>query len=193
MSLVDILSLEGLLLTLIHDRILTLRLVSRKIMMALESNICIKLNLCISDSGVEGLTAAFLTRWQGRVCLSCNCQWMCNSRWFKEVRMALLLGQLRPLGRLSLSVEGPDLLPLVETLVGIGTAIRKLDICYCGYSEELIAAAASLASLGDALTMGINVYGIDCGGRQMSLWLRLLAPSIRISSVAFRSCEQPLP
>jgi len=191
MSLAKALSIDGLLPTMIQHQILKLRLVSREIMMVLESNTCLQINLRINDSGVKGLTAGFLKRWHGRVNLQCSCPWNPDSRWFKEVRDALLLGQLRPLNLLNLSVRGHDLIALGEMLSSLsekGPAILQLKITYRGNGEELLAAAAPLASLGQTLTMRISVLGTDPAGSTMSLWLqRLLTSSININSISLRS------
>ena len=188
MTLADILSMDGLHLvsTLVQDRILTMRLVSRKVMMALESNIFTNIHLHINDVGVDNLTSNLLKRWHGRVHLCCTRPWNTDSRWFKEVRKALFSGQLRPLSLLSLSVSGKDLHPLVKLLVGIRPAIQQLEIDYRGDGAELLAAAAPLASLGRALTMKISVEGKD---RLMSSWLPcLLSSSIKIKTMSLRSC-----
>jgi hypothetical protein len=193
MSLADILSSDGRLLAVIQDRILMLRLVSREIMTALERNIGLQINIRMNDSGVECLTAAFLKKWHGSLYLHCICPWDPDSRWFKEVRDALLLGQLRPLNLLSLSVKGRALIPLVETLLKIGPAIRQLEITYSGNRAELLAAAAPLASFGHTLTMKISFEAKAPAGRKMTVsqTVRLLASNINISSISFRS-SQPL-
>jgi hypothetical protein len=192
MRLADILSLDGLhrISTVVQDRILTLRLVSRKIMMALESNVFINIHLHINDAGVDHLTSNLLTRWHGSVHLYCTRPWNPDSRWFKEVRDALSFGRLRPLSRLSVSVLGNNLHPLVESLVGITpAAIKQLEIDYRGDGAVLLAAAGPFAALGSALTMKISVEGTDHGAKQISSWLQhLLKSSIRIKSISFRSC-----
>jgi len=193
MSLADILSLDGTLPNMMQDRILLLRLVSREIMMALETNISLQINLRINDSGDKNLSAEFLKKWHGGVHLHCSCPWNPEGRWFKEVADALLLGQLRPLNLLSLSVEGRYLIPLVRTLSEIGPAIRQLEITYRGNRADLLAAAAPLAALGHTLTTNIYIEGKEPAGRMMTWWLRrLLASSINISSISFRSSSPSL-
>ena len=190
MALVDIISMEGLPLTLtmIQDRVLQLRLASRKIMIALESNRSIKIKIRINESGMENLTAAFLQRWHGKIHLECTNPCTASSRWFKEVRYALLSARLRPLILLSLTVKGNDLNPIVEALGGMGTAIQQLELAFFGNCTELLAASASIASFGPALTIKISVKDNDPGGHKMSLLLNhLVETSIRISSVSFRS------
>jgi hypothetical protein len=191
MSLAEALSLDGLLATMIQDQILTLRLVSREIRMALESNACLHIDLRINDSGVESLTAGFLKKWHGRVHLQCSFPWNPDSIWFKEVRDALLLGQLRPLNLLKLAVHGRHLIHLCEMLSSLSekgpAAIRQLEITYSGNGEQLLAAAAQLALLGHTLTMSISVLGNDPAGRTMYLWLQhLLASRINIKSISLR-------
>ena len=186
MSLADILSLDGILPAMIENRILMLRPVSRNVMMALESNIYLHIKLRIKYSGVKGLTA-FLKRWHGSVHLHCFLPWNPDDSWFKEVSDALLLGQLRPLELLKISVEGCQLIPLTENLSKIGPAIRRLEITFIGNGAQLLAAAAALASLGNTLTMKLTVLGEDHAGRMMSLWLqRLLASNINIDSISLR-------
>jgi hypothetical protein len=186
MSLADILSLDGMLSTMIQNRILMLRPVSRNIMMALESNICLQVKLRIIYSGVTCLTD-FLKRWHGSVLLHCSWFWNPDDRWFKEVRDALLLGQLRPLKLLNLSVEGCHLIPLTENLSKIGPAIRQLELTCIGNGAQFLAAAAALASLGNTSTIKLTVLGDDHAGRMLSLWLqRLLASNIIIDSISFR-------
>ena len=140
-SLAKILSLE-LLPTMIQDRILMLRLVSRLTKTALESNASIPVNLRINDSGVDGLTAGFLKRWSGDVRLHCTRRWYPTSRWLREVRDALVSGQLKPLGLLSLSIEGHDLPPLFEMLVEIGLLSgswksHAVDMAHCLIAWQL--------------------------------------------------------
>ncbi len=190
MSLVEIFSLElPIILALVQDHVLQLRLVSKRVMMAIESNCFMNLKIRISAAGMENLSADFLQRWEGGVRLECKHQCTRDSRWFNTVKDALLSARLRPLRLLSLSIKGHDLHSLVETLVEIGTAIQQLEITYIGNFTELLAAAASIASLGHALTMKICVEGSrDTGGHQLSLWLQhLVASSIRINSISFRS------
>ncbi len=140
---------------------------------------------------MENLLADFLLRWSGRVQLECKHPCTPDSIWFNTVKDALLSARLRPLSLLSLSIRGNDLHSLVETLVVIGDAIQQLEIAYVGNGEGLLAASAPIAviaSLGHALTMKISVESSDPEGRQMSLWLhRLVASSIRINSISFRS------
>jgi hypothetical protein len=188
-SLLSIFSLElPIIAALVEDRVLELRLVSKTMMMALESNSSMNINIRISVAGMENLSADFLRRWNGRLQLECRRPCAPDSGWFKSVRDALLSGRLRPLSLLSLSISGNNLHPFVETLVLIGTAIQQLEISYLGNCEELIAAAPPIASLGHALTMKISVRGSDPGGRQASLWLQcLVASSIIICSLSFRS------
>ena len=144
--------------------VLQLRLVSKKILMALKSS---------SSMDIKIRNSVPRTR---------------DSRWFNTVKDALLSARLRPLSLLSLSIRGNDLHSLVETLVVVGTAIQQLEITYLGNGKELLAAVAPIASLGNALTMKISVEGSDRDGRQMSLWLQhLVASSIRINSISFRS------
>jgi hypothetical protein len=181
--LADILSLE-LLPIMIQDRILMLRLVSRTTLTALESNASIPVNLRIKNSG---LTAGFLKRWCGDVRLHCTHRLHPGSRWFREIRDALVTGQLKPLGLLSLSIEGYDLLPLIEMLVEIGPAIRQLEITYRGNGTELLAVAAPLASLGRTLAMNISVQGKDSAGTMSSWMHRLLDSNITINSLTLRS------
>jgi hypothetical protein len=188
MSLLDdILSLDGLLALnpMVQDRLFDLRLLSRKTKMALESNLSLNINIRINDAGVEGLTANFLQKWNGSLHLYYTHPWKPGSRWFQEVRDALALSRLRPLRLLSLSVEGSNLHPLVGMLVGIESAIQKLELSYRGNGTELIFAAAALGSLGRALTMEISVEGSDRGGSQTSAWTQL-ASTIRISSISLR-------
>ena len=173
-------------LALVPDHILKLRLVCKRIKLALESNVNINISICINKAGVEGLNAAFLQRWCGRVQL--HCTHLCNlrSRWFREVRDALVLDRLRPLSLLSLSVEGRNLFPLVEKLVGMGPAIQELQLNYIGNNTELLAAAALLATIGRALTMKISIDRCGPRGGQPHAWLQQLS-SIRIKSISFRS------
>ena len=190
MTLVDIISIDGLPLTLtmIEDRVLQLRLISRKMMTALESNYSMNIKIRINDAGVNNLSAAFLQRWHGRIYLECT--YPCNSdiRWFREVTYALLSARLRPLSQLGLAVYGGDLRSVVETLVGIRTAIQQLEIVFDGDGKELLAASAPISSLGHALTLKLSILGSDPGGRQTSLWLQhLVSSSIRISSISFWS------
>jgi hypothetical protein len=195
MPLDDILSLDALhiILTLIQDRVLQLRLVSRKIKMALESNIFLKINIHINDAGVEGLKVGLLNKWRGNVCLHCTRPWKPGSRWFQVVSDALLLGRLRPLSLLSLSVQGHNLLPLVQTLVGIGPIIKQLEVAYRGNGAEILAAATTIASLRHILTMKISVERNDPDDSQPIFWLhRLLASSVRINSLSVRSVCYPL-
>ena len=194
MSLADIFSLDlPLILALVQDRLLQLRLVSKTIMLALESHPSIEIKIRINVAGMENLSVDFLQRWNGRMQLECEHKCTPDSRWFNTVRDALLSARLRPLSLLSLSISGNDLHSLVETFIVMGTAIQQLEIAYLGNGEELLAASARIASLGHALTMKIFVEGRDPGGRQTSLWLqRLAASSIRINSISFRSVP-PLP
>jgi hypothetical protein len=190
MLLSAILSLDlvNLALPRVADCVLKLRLVSREIMSALESNPWLIFNIRIKDTGVDNFDADFLQRWHGNICLHCKHPCNLGSRWFKEVSDALLSDRLRPLSLLSLSVEGGNLHPVVKTLAAIGPAIQQLEIAYSGNGAELLASAAPIASLGHALTMIISVQGSDPGGRQTSLWLHhLLESSIRISCISFRS------
>jgi hypothetical protein len=117
MSLADILAL---MFVPCQDHILKLRLVSRTIKVALESNILITINICINDIGEKDLKADFLQKWLGKVQLYSNRPWKSTSRWFNEVKSALLSGRLRPLSLLSVSVEEDSLNPLLEMLVQIG-------------------------------------------------------------------------
>ena len=189
MSLVDIVALElPLILDLVQARVLQLRLVSKRIMVALELNSSMNIKFRISVAGMKHLSADFLRRWNGRVQLGCEHPCTPDSRWFNTVKDALLSTRLRPLSLLSLSIRGNHLNSLVETLVLMGTAIQQLEIAYRGVGEELLAAATPIASLGRTLTMKISVEDRDRGGRQASLWLqRLVASSIRIDSISFRS------
>ena len=175
-------------LNLVQDRVLLWRLVSKSMMMALETNSSMNIKIQISVAGVEHLSADFLRRWNGMVQLECKHPCTPESRWLSTVKNALLSARLRPLSLLNLSIRGNDLHPLVNTLVELRTAIQQLGIAYLGNGKELLSAAAPIASLGHALTMKISVEGSDPGGRQMSLWLqRLAASSIRINSISFRS------
>jgi hypothetical protein len=192
MSLVvDIFSLEfPLLLELVQDRVLQMRLVSKQIMQALESNSSMKIKIRISVAGMEKLSADFLRRWEGRVQLECKYPCSCGSRWFNTVKDALVSARLRPLSLLSLSIRGNNLHSLAEMLVLMGTAIQQLEIAYLGNGEELLAAAAPITSLGHALTMKISIEGSDLGGRNMTVWLeRLVTSSIRINSLSLRSVD----
>ncbi len=183
--------MDGLPLILVQDRILQLRLVSRQIMIALESNFYLSIKIRINAAGVENLTAGFLQRWNGRIHLECRHPWTPGSKWFTALRDAFWVSRRRPLGLLSLLVMGKDLHPLVETLVGIGTAIQQLEITYLGNGTELLAAAAAFANLSPALTMNIYLEGRDPGGSQMSLWWQhLVASSIRIKSISYRSVQK---
>ena len=173
---------------MVQNRVMHLRLVSKTIMMALQSNSSLNVKFRINAAGMENLSTDFLEKWRGRIQLECKLPCTSDSRWFNTVRYALLSARLRPLSLLSLSISGKDLHSLVETLVVMGTVIQQLEIAYLGNGEELLAAAAPIASLGHALTMKISVQGEDPGGRQMSLWVkRLIASSIRIISLSFRS------
>jgi hypothetical protein len=164
-----------------------LRIVSRPTLTALETNSSIPVNLRINNSGVDYLTAGFLRRWCGDVRLHCTRLWQPGSRWFREVRDALVTGQLKPLGLLSLSVDGYNILPLIEMLVEIGPAIRQLEITYHGNGTELLAVAAPLASLSRTLAMNISVQGNDSAGTISSWMRRLFESSIKINSLSFRS------
>jgi hypothetical protein len=188
MSVLDLFSLElPRLAPLVEDRVLELRLVSKTMMMVLESNSSLHINIRISAAGMENLTADFLLRWNGMLQLECRRPCTPDSGWFNTVKDALLSARLRPLSLLSLSISGHNLHPFVETLVVIGTAIQQLEISYLGNCKELLAAAAQIASLGHALTMKISIEG-DPRFRQASLWLpRLVASSIIICSLSFRS------
>ncbi len=195
MSLADILSWEGIqqvLTPVIQERVMKLRLVNRKVMVALESNPVLIINVRISHAGVKGLSAEFLQRWKGSVHLHCKLLWEPGSRWLKEVRDALASDRLRPLSLLSLSVGEKHLHPLVNELVGIGPAIHQLEIAYRGHGAELHHAAEPLASLGCALTMKISAQGMDQGGAQTTSWLRhTLASSISIVSLSLRYLTLP--
>ena len=189
-SLVDVLSLDGLDLAmpLVQDRVLQLRLVSRKIMLALESNLSIKLNLRINNAGAESFTALFLQRFHGTVQLRCALPWIPSIKWFDEISKALALGRLRALRLLRMSVEGHNLLPLVEILVGLVPAVQELEIAYRGNCAAILAAAAPIASLGHALTLKISILGFDFRGHEESLLLQhLRVSSVRIDSASFRS------
>ena len=191
MPLLNVLSLDGMhhiLSKVVEDRILKLRLVSRDFKEALETNASLKINIHISDTGLESLMADFLQRWQGSLYLHYRLRgWTPNSKWFKEFRDALALGRLRPPSLLSLSVDEGNLIALVETLMMIPTRIQQLRIWYRGNGAELIAASASLASLGSTLTMEISVLEKDCGGRQTSAWLQQLEASrINLCGISFR-------
>ncbi len=197
MSLHDIMLLDELhlsLTTMIQDRMLTLRLVSKEFMTALESNSLININLRINDAGVAGLTADFLKKWHGKLHLHCTRPWDPKSKWFKEVSDALLFGRIRPLNLLGLSVCGNNLRQLVEKLLIVGPAIKQLEIDYHGDGSDLIAAAALFASLGHTLTVKISVQGIDHKGRQMASWLQLLlASNIRVESLSLWSVVNSSP
>jgi hypothetical protein len=188
MPLADILSLDGPLLSmaLVQDSLLELRLVSREVMVALESNTGLKICIYVNDTCVGSPMVEFLQKWRGSVHFHCACPWNCESRWFKEVRDALISDQLRPLS-LSLSVERNDLHSLGKALVGIRHAIRQVEITYSGYDTYLLAAAESIASLGHTLAMNISVQH-DRGAGRTFMWLQhLLASSITIKSISFRS------
>ena len=191
--LAAVVSLDGISLAWprVADCVLKLRLVSRSIMSALESNPSLKINLRITMTGEKNLTAShglnFLSRWHGNVCLHCTRPWNPCNRWLTAVSDALLSGRLRPLSLLSLSVEGKNLPPLVESLAELGPAVQQLEITYCGDVAELLAAATNIASLGQALTMKISVKESDPVGRQTCMWLQhMLASGIGISSISFR-------
>jgi hypothetical protein len=194
MSLLDIFSLDlPLILALVQDRVLHLRLVSKEIMMVLESISSLMIKIRINIAGMENLSADFLQRWNGRIQLECKLPCTPECKWFNTVRDALLSSRLRPLSLLSLSISGNNLHSLVESLVVIGTAIQQLEIAYVGNGEELLAAAAPIASLGHALTMNISVQDSDPEARQTVLWLQRLAlSSIRINSISFRSAPSSL-
>jgi hypothetical protein len=152
--------------------------------MALQSNSCLKINFCISNVGVVGLKPEFLQRWKGSIHIYCTRKWTPESKWFEEVRDALFLSRLRPLGLLALSVQGHNLLPLVHALVGIESAIAQLQITFCGEGKQINAAALPLAALGCALTM--DIFFEEHRGGQVSAWLQnLLASNIRI--ISYRS------
>jgi hypothetical protein len=189
MALVGIFELP-VISALVQDRWLQLRLVSKEIMLALESNpfTCIKIR--INVTGMEHLSADFLQRWNGRVQLECKHPCTISSRWFNTVKNALLSARLCPLSLLSLSIRGNDLHPLVETLLVMGTTIQQLKISYLGNGKDLLDNATPIASLGHNLTMQISVIGSDVRGRQLSLWVQhLAASSIRIISLSFRSAS----
>jgi hypothetical protein len=76
------------------DCVLKLRLVSRKIKVALESNIDIKINIRIHEAGIEGLNADFLQLWHGNIHLYCKRPWVPDNGWFKEVKAGLEFGRL---------------------------------------------------------------------------------------------------
>jgi hypothetical protein len=199
MSLVDILSLDGLkqlsltLTSAVQDHIWKLRSVSRQIKLALESNISLQINIRLNNAGEEGITAYFLQRWRGGVHLHCTRPWGPGSRWFAEVRDALAVGRLRLL-ILSVTVQGNNLHPLVKSLVEIGPAIQQLEITYRGKGTDLSAAGASLASLSHALTMKINFEGRDRGGSRACAWLRHLhALKIGINYISLRSVHPVSP
>ena len=191
--LADIISLEfPLILALVQEHVLKLRLVSKKVMVALESNTSLNIKIRISVAGMDNLSAEFLRRWNGRVQLECKHPCIPDSRWFNTVKDALMSTRLRPLSLLSLSIHGKCLHRLVKTLVAMGNAIQQLKITYCGNGKNLLAAAAPIESLGRSLTMKISVECRDRGGRQMSLWLqRLVGAGIRINSMSFRSVPVP--
>jgi hypothetical protein len=186
MPLDDILSLDALHIA-IQVPVLQLRLVSRKIKMALESNISLKINIHINEAGMEGLKIGLLNKWRGNVCLHCTRPWSPGSRWFQVVSDDLLLGQLRPLSLLSLSVQGRNLLPLVNTLERIRPMIKQLEVAYFGNGAEILAAATPIASLRHTLTMRISVTRNCPEDSQPILWFhRLLASSVRIKSLSVR-------
>jgi hypothetical protein len=190
MPLIDVLSLDGLDLAmpLVQDRVLLLRLVSRKFMLAMESNFSLKLNFRINAAGADSLTACFLQRFHGIVHLHCARPWVPSIKWFDEISEALVLGRLRPLRLLCMSVEGNNLRPLVEILVGLVPAVQQLEIAYRGNCAEILAAVAPIASLGHALTMDLIISMQEFGScsHQESLLLRHLS-SVRIYSASFRS------
>ncbi len=191
--LADILSLYGIHSALneaVENNVLNLRLVSRNMKVALESNSILKINIRINDAGMKGLTANFLQRWHGGVHLYCTRQWEPCETWINEVRDALASGRLRPLSLLSLVVKGNNLHPLANLLTGIESVNQQLEISYCGNGTELCAAAAPLEALGRALTMEISIQGRDRG--QVSSCLQhLLESNIRISSISLRLILSP--
>jgi hypothetical protein len=191
MSLLDVLSLDGLHLALseaVEDRLSNLRLVSRDIKRALEKNACLKINVYVSNEEEQSLMADFLQRWQGSLNLHYTRRgWTPDSTWFKGFKDAILLGRFRPPSLLSLLVDESNLLQLAEALRVISTAIQRFRILYQGKGAELLAAAEPLASLGRALTLEISLKGEDLGGAQTSLWLQQLhASSIEPCSISFR-------
>ncbi len=188
--LTDVLSCDGLAQALNQAQVvLKLRLVSKNVMLTMESIKDVEIDLRLNDAGVDGLTAEFLQKWHGHLRLHCRCPWKPDSRWFKDVGNALLNRHLR-LNLLSLTVEENNLHPLVQTLVEIGPAIQMLEIDYCGNCADVMSAVTPLASLGRALTMKISLQGVDTGGSQISSLLpRLLASRIGISSISFRSAR----
>jgi hypothetical protein len=186
MSLLDILTLDQV----VRDRVLKLRLVNKEIKKTLETNDFLSINICVNDVGVESLKSDFLQRWRGSMHLYCTLPWTIGSQWFKEMKGAVVSGLLRPPNLLSLSVEGNNLLPLTESLVGISSGIQELRIAYRGNGMYLVAAAAPLASLGGALTVEISVEGTDFGGIQTAALLQhLLALSIRLGTISLRSAR----
>jgi hypothetical protein len=189
--LLIVLSLDGIfvLSKVVQDNILKFRLVNKEIKEALETNDGLTIDIRVNDAGEENLKADFLQRWHGRLNLHCTIRgWTPESKWFKEFRDALTVGRLRPPSLLNLSVEGSNLLSLVETLMGIAPAAQKLRIAYRGDGTELLSAAAPLSSLSHALTMDISVQGKDIGGSQASACLKQLqASSISVCSISLRS------
>ncbi len=74
-----------LIAALVEDRVLELRLVSKTMMMALESNSSMHINVRISGAGMENLSADFLLRWNGSLQLECRNPCTPDSEWFKTV------------------------------------------------------------------------------------------------------------
>jgi hypothetical protein len=189
MPLHNIFAMDGLPLVMYQGRILQIRLVSKQIMMALESNFDTDIVFHISEAGVDSLTVDFLHRWNGRMHLECRHPWTPESPWFQVVRTAFSFGRRRPMGLVSLSVGGKCLHLLAATLAEEGTAIKELEISYTGSGKELAATAAPIASLvlSFTVTMAISVEKCDPLCSQLSSWLqRMDGWNIRIKSMTLR-------
>ncbi len=197
MSLAAVLSLPDLhqmhlpLALVVQDRVLGFRLVSREIAIIVESNALFKIKISINDAGVKGLNAKFLLRWGGTVFLRCTCPWEPTSKWFKEVSDAIESRQMRPLGLLSLSVNGNDLHRLIEALQNllfrrIEPAIKQLEIAYFGNYRELIAASQHLEPLNHCLTMSLTMRSLQDWISQSELLRFFRKSSLKIISLSLR-------
>jgi hypothetical protein len=207
MSLEAVLSLPDLhqihlsLALVVQDRVLVFRLVSRGIAIIVESNTHFKIKISINDDGVNGLNAKFLLRWGGSMFLRCTCPWDPGSRWFNEISDAIESRQMRPLGLLSLSVNGNNLHRLIEALQvllfrRIEPAIKQLEIAYYGHCRELIAASQHLKSLNHCLTMSLTMRSLQDSSFQRQLrffWtssIKILSLSLRQVCGLFPICQQ---
>jgi hypothetical protein len=183
MHVLDVLTLEQV----AQGSILKLRSVNREIKYALETNVFLTIDIRLNDAGAEGMKASFLQRWRGGLNLYCTIQWTIESKWFKEMKDAIVLNQLRPPTLLSLSVEDINMLPLSKSLAEIGPAIQQIIIVYRGYTSEFLKAIDSITVLRGALIMEISIIGADVGGVQTAALLeRLLASSIRLECISLR-------